>query len=419
MKKQRLTALALAAVLALSLTACGGGGEETPEEETGPQGVAVQVQEITADTIYAENTVSGRLTAENEDVIMVAVSAKCTAVYAEAGDEVKAGDVLCTLDLASTLSSYDAASIGYRSAVQSYNDQAAVFEKQIALQEKNVSDLKALFEIGAASQIEIDQAELQLQSSIATRNSTLAQLEAGMQSSKSNVEQLDTVLENVDARGNVIAPSTGTLVTMNAVEGSFVSNAAPVAVIDGVEQMKVVVQVSEALVPKLKAGDEADVTVSAAGETFTASIRSVERAANVQTKLYTVTLAAPSGVDGLLAGMFADVTFHTDVSENTVVVPTEAILTRGGVQYVYVVENGAARYVEVTVGLTGSGVTEVLSGLSAGQQLVTVGQAYLSDGDPVRIVSGGDGSSGTSADGEDEKTAPEDGNETSPSGEDA
>ena len=419
MKKQRLTALALAAVLALSLTACGGGGEETPEEETGPQGVAVQVQEITADTIYAENTVSGRLTAEDEDVIMVAVSAKCTAVYAEAGDEVKAGDVLCTLDLASTLSSYDAASIGYRSAVQSYNDQAAVFEKQIALQEKNVSDLKALFEIGAASQIEIDQAELQLQSSIATRNSTLAQLEAGMQSSKSNVEQLDTVLENVDARGNVIAPSTGTLVTMNAVEGSFVSNAAPVAVIDGVEQMKVVVQVSEALVPKLKAGDEADVTVSAAGETFTASIRSVERAANVQTKLYTVTLAAPSGVDGLLAGMFADVTFHTDVSENTVVVPTEAILTRGGVQYVYVVENGAARYVEITAGLTGSGVTEVLSGLSAGQQLVTVGQAYLSDGDPVRIVSGGDGSSGTSADGEDEKTAPEDGNETSPSGEDA
>lgn len=41
---------------------------------------------------------------------------------------------------------------------------------------------------------------------------------------------------------------------------------------------------------------------------------------------------------------------------------------------------------EVTTGLTGSGVTEILSGLSAGEQLVTVGQAYLSDGAPVRIV---------------------------------
>ena len=38
--------------------------------------------------------------------------------------------------------------------------------------------------------------------------------------------------------------------------------------------------------------------------------------------------------------------------------------------------------------MMGSGVTEVTSGLTAGQQLVTVGQSYLSDGDPVRIVSG-------------------------------
>ncbi len=390
MTKNRILAALLAAVLALSLSACGGGTGETPEEEPASPGVAVQVEEIGADTIYTENTVSGQLAAEDQSTIMVAVSAKCTAVYAEAGDEVKAGDMLCTLDLGSTLASHNAASINYRSSAQSYNDQAAVFEKQIALAEKNVRDLKELFEIGAASQLEIDQAELQLQTAIAQRNSTLSQLEAGMQSALSNVEQLDTVLENVDARGNVIAPSSGTLVTMNATEGGFISNTAPVAVIDGAEQMKAVVQVSEALVPKLAAGDTADVTVSAANQTFEATIRSVERAANMQTRLYTVTLSLPSDTDGLLAGMFADVTFHTDVSENTIVVPTEAVLTRGETQYVFVVENGAAKYVEVTTGLTGNGVTEVLTGLSAGQQLVTVGQAYLSDGDPVRIVSGGD-----------------------------
>lgn len=391
MTKKRILAAGLAAAMALSLAACGGGADETPEEgaETTP-GVAVQVEAIASDTIYTENTVSGQLMAEDESTIMVAANAKCTAVYAEAGDEVKAGDILCTLDLGSTLSSYDAAGISYRSSVQSYNDQSAVFEKQIALLEKNVSDLKELYEIGAASQTEIDQAELQLQSTIAQRNSTLSQLEAGIQSALSNVEQLDTVLENVDARGNVIAPISGTLVTMNAAEGSFISNTMPVAVINGAEQMKAVVQVSEALVPKLSAGDTADITVSAANQSFEATIRSVERAANMQTRLYTVTLALPSGTSGLLAGMFADVTFHTDKSENTIVVPTEAVLTRGETQYVFVVENDTAKYVEVTAGLTGNGVTEVLSGLEAGQMLVTVGQAYLNDGDPVRIVSGAD-----------------------------
>ena len=177
---------------------------------------------------------------------------------------------------------------------------------------------------------------------------------------------------------------------MSAVENSFISNSMPLAVIDGVDQMKVTVSVSESLVPKLSIGDTADVTVSAADQSFTAVIRSVEQAANVQTKLYTVTLTVPAEVGGLLSGMFADVTFHTDTSENTIVVPTEAILTSGSAQYVYVVEDGAARYTEVATGLAGSGVTEVTSGLTPGQQLVTVGQAYLEDGSAVRIVSGGE-----------------------------
>ncbi len=389
MKKKQFLAALLAFALSLGLTACGGssGGDgEDSSGDTAPTGVAVQVEEVLADTIYSENTVSGQIAAEDEATVMVAVNAKCTAVYVEAGDVVQAGQAICTLELDSTLSSYNAANISYQSAIQGYNDQAAVFEKQIALYEKNIRDLNELYAIGAASQMEIDQAELQLQSAIATRNSTLSQLEAGMQSSKSNVEQLSAVLENVDARGNVVAPSSGTLVSLNAVEGGFVSSSMPVAVIDGVDQMKVVVQVSEALVPKLRAGETADVSVAAVGGAFEAVIRSIEKAANMQTKLYTVTLSLPSDVSGLLAGMFADVTFHTDTSENTIVVPTEAVLTSGENQYVFVVENDTAKYVLVTTGLTGNGVTEITSGLQAGQQLVTVGQAYLSDGDPVRIV---------------------------------
>ena len=97
-------------------------------------------------------------------------------------------------------------------------------------------------------------------------------------------------------------------------------------------------------------------------------------------------LTVPADVTGLMNGMFADVTFHTDAAEDTIVVPTEAILTSNGAQYVYVVEENTAKYVPVTTGLIGSGVTEVTSGLTEGQQLVTVGQAYLADGDPVRVV---------------------------------
>lgn len=388
---KRILSAALASALALSLTACG--SEEDDQTDAGGNtaaGVAVQVEDVVLDSISTENKVSGKIVADDEYTVMVAASVKCTAVYVEAGDVVRAGDKLCTLDLASTVASYNAASISYNSAVQSYQEQSDIFDSQIALYEKNVSDLEALLEIGAASQLEIDQAELQLQSAIATRNSTLSQLEAGMQSYKSNVEQLAAVLENVDGNGNVIAPASGTVVSLSAVENGFVSPSMPVAVIDGVDQMKVSVSVSEALVPKLVIGDEVDVSVSAVDTAFTGTIRTVEKAADVQTKLYTVTVSVPADVSGLLSGMSADVTFRTDTSANAVVIPTEAILTSGTTQYVFVVENDTAKYVEVTTGLTGNGVTEVTSGLTAGQKLVTVGQSYLADGEPVRIVSGED-----------------------------
>ena len=383
MNHQKFLAGLLACAMALALTACGG---EEQVEDTVPAGVAVQVKTVSAGSIATENKVSGQVSADNESVILIASAAKCTAVYKEAGDTVQAGDKICTLDLGSTLSSYNAARISYQAAVQSYQDQKGILDKQVSLAADNVNNTKALFEIGAASQLEVDQAELNYQNAVAGRNSALAQLEAGMQNAKSGVEQLDTALENVDAEGNVLAPQSGTLVTMNAAEGSYISNSMPLVVIDGADQMKVTASVSEALVPKISAGDSADVTVSAANKAFTATIRSVERAANMQTKLYTVVLTVPADVTGLMNGMFADVTFHTDAAEDTIVVPTEAILTSNGAQYVYVVEEGTAKYMPVTTGLIGSGVTEITSGLTEGQQLVTVGQAYLADGDPVRVV---------------------------------
>lgn len=385
---RKAAALLPALALALSLTACGGGTAAQDGEDAVPAGVAVQVETVARDTIAAENRVSGKISADNETTIMIASTAKCTAVYFEAGDQVEAGDILCTLELGSALANYSAARIGYNGAVQSYSDQKAVLDKQVQLAADNVSNTRALFAIGAASQLEVDQAELNYSNAVAGRNSALSQLESGIQSAKSGLDQLDTALEHVDADGNVIAPMAGTLVTMSAVENSFISNSMPLAVIDGPDQMKVSVSVSEALVPKIAIGAEADVYVSAVDKSFTAVVRSVEQAANLQTRLYTVTLTVPADVGGLLSGMFADVTFFTDVSPDAVVVPTESVLTSGGVQYVYVVEDGIARYVEVTTGLTGNGVTEVTGGLEAGQQLVTVGQAYLHEGDPVRVVSG-------------------------------
>lgn len=410
---KKLFALLLAASAVFALVSC---ASEKPTETVVPAGVAVQVKAAERRDVATENRASGAVTSEDETSVYVAANAKCTAVYFEAGDTVEKGDVICTIDLASTQANYNAAKISYDSSAASYNQQKELFEQQLAmtesqialsertveLREKNLADTKALFEIGAASELEVTTAELELDgakmeleglrvqmlSTQAQRDSALSQLRAGMESTRANLEQLGLVMDDVDSRGNVIAPVSGMLASLNASEGSYLSAGYPVAVISDAEQMKITVYVSEALVPKLTVGDAAHVSVASAGTEFAGVVRSIEQTANLQTKLYAVVLSVPSDVTGLISGMFADVTFYTETASAAVTVPSEAVLTANGEQYVFIAEGGTAKRVAITTGLNGEGVTEVLSGLSEGQQVVVVGQQYLSDGDAVRVVGG-------------------------------
>ena len=360
--------------------------EETEEVPVVPAGVAVQVHTIQSRDITTDNRVSGSIVTEEQTSVYVTTNAKCTAVYVKEGDEIRRGAAICKLDLAGTLSSYNAAQISYRSAQESYDAQKEIFDRQIALYEKSVSDTKQLFEIGAASQLEIDTAELQVLTAIAQRESTLSQLEAGMENYKSNLEQLAMVLDNVDGDGNVISPASGTILSLSAEEGGMVTAGYPVAVISGAQQLKILVYVSESLLPKIHVGDSVSATVSAAELDFTGAVRKIDSTPNPQTRLYGVSIGVPSDAEGLVSGMFADVAFHTDASAGAIVIPSQALLTSNGQQFVYIVENEKAKRIDVTTGITGDGITEVLTGLSEGQELVTVGQQYLSDGDAVRIV---------------------------------
>ena len=385
MNKNRIFALALSAAMLFSLTAC---ATKNESHYVAPAGVAVQVEEVTRTSITSDNRSSGKVASDNETPIYVSTTALCTAVYVSQGDTVAAGDKICTLDMASTLASYKAANINYQALLKQYNDQKGLLDRQIAMAENNLITTQKLFEIGAASKLEVDNAQLTLDQALMGRDSGLAQLEAGIQSGKSGLEQLEMVLEHVDSNGNVISPAAGIVTSLTAMENNFVAASYPIAIIQGADQMKVSVYVSEAVVPALKVGAEAEVSVPNAGISFTGTIRSVDQSPISQLGLYGVTISVPAEVSGLMVGMFADVTFHLDGREDVIVIPTQSIQNNGEIQYVYVVENDTAVYTEITTGLTGSGVTEVTSGLEGGETLVTVGQTYLTDGSAVRVVNG-------------------------------
>ena len=369
--RKRIISLLLAVSALVLLTACGQEDETTTEEKTA---TAVEITKVTRGSISAQSTVSGQVASGDEQSVSVALSTRCTDVYVEVGDTVSAGQALCTLDVTATMANYKTASLSYSNAQKSYNDQSALLSQQVAQAEKNYNDTLALFEMGAASQMEVDNAKLTWDNARTSMTSALDQLQVGMQNYQATMQQLESSLANINSNGSVVAPISGTIQSLSATKNGFVSPSMPIATIESTSDISV--------------GNQTTVSIDSANKTFMAPITSIDKVANAATHLYGVTIKIPSSyVSGLLSGMFADVNFKTDTQSDVVIVPTEAIQTGVDGQYVYTLDaDNIAHKVAVQTGLVGDGETEVTSGLAGGETLVTVGQFYLSDGAEARVV---------------------------------
>jgi multidrug efflux pump subunit AcrA (membrane-fusion protein) len=89
------------------------------------------------------------------------------------------------------------------------------------------------------------------------------------------------------------------------------------------------------------------------------------------------------------AGMFATVSLVTSSRRDVPVIPRSSVINTYGSWIVFVVDDDSiARRKVVSLGLESETQIEVLSGIETGDRLVSSGQNFLSDGDPVRIVEG-------------------------------
>jgi multidrug efflux pump subunit AcrA (membrane-fusion protein) len=88
--------------------------------------------------------------------------------------------------------------------------------------------------------------------------------------------------------------------------------------------------------------------------------------------------------------MFARLRINTINYPGILAVPAEAVVNKHGVSIVYVTRGGRAESRHVATGVTINGLTEITSGLSAGESVVIQGQQLLSGGEAVRVIGGGE-----------------------------
>ena len=209
-------------------------------------------------------------------------------------------------------------------------------------------------------------------------------------------QELNNALENLKFSDKllmpvpVISPISGIILKKSIEEGSVVTAKQPLLSIADFKSLVVKTSVSDQLISKIKRGQNIKVLIDAyPGKEFTGVISLVNPQSDPVTRTILLEIRVNSQGVKLQPGMMAVLTFVSESKANAIVVPNDAILTkRNGDKFVFIVQDTMAQQRIIQTGISTKELTEVIKGVSAGENLVTLGQEMLKDKMRVSVPSG-------------------------------
>jgi multidrug efflux pump subunit AcrA (membrane-fusion protein) len=188
------------------------------------------------------------------------------------------------------------------------------------------------------------------------------------------------------------APIAGTITSLPFPVGATVSPAMSIGKVSSASDLEIGIAVAERFVSRIRMNQRAILSFDAyPGESFAATVVEVSPVLNTVSRTMTVKLRLASPDSRIKIGMYARARLITDERKNVIVIPYDAVVRREAGSIVFVVNNDAdsprsVRRVVVTEGIRVDDRTEILGGLSLGDEIVVKGQTLLDDGSKVNII---------------------------------
>ena len=349
-------------VASLLQAAC---GQRTPEEVESEAVVPVHTATAEKGTIRGVVHATGLVTpAPGAELQVIAPeAARIAEIRFGEGDPVRRGDVLVRFEIPGSAAEVE------RQAAEVQKAQAAVTNATA-----NHTRARDLFARGVAARKEVEDAERQ----IADAQAALAQAEASRRAA-----------ETVATRSVVHATFDGLVAKRNHNPGDVVEASAgdPVLRVIDPRRLEVVAAVPLTEVTRVVVGAAGRLAGGSGGEPEI-GLKVVSRPSAVEPGTATVpvrlTFVRPTNLPaGAPVQVDIDAEKHTDV----VVVPGSAIVREGNETAVFVASNGKAARRAVQTGLSDGMRIEILSGITAGDQVIDEGQAGLPDGAAIKVAS--------------------------------
>ncbi len=283
----------------------------------------------------------------------------------EEGARVDSGQVLLRID--------DRDLAARRAQLEARAAEARVL---LADAETNLARMRALDSERAIAGIQLEQA-------VTAR----ARAAAGLEAAQAALRELEANA----SYGAVTAPFAGEIVKKNVQVGDVAAPGAPLFVLEDLSRIRVVASVGEAAAARLRPGARVPVEIEAAGVRTTGVVEAVVPASRPPVTGFRMNVVLPRPSAAVISGMTATVLVpsggpaaHAEGAPR-LVVPRAALVRRGQMVGVFLVDGSAARLRWVRLGFEEGDVAEVLSGLQPGDRVVIGAGDRLTDGQSIVV----------------------------------
>ena len=341
MKYTKLSIITFAA--ALLMTACG--QKDTKTATTGQEAPkaapVVSVVTAQAEDVDITNTFTSNIEPFATNNIVSQTAGRIVSINAEVGQKVSKGQILAKMDDVNLA----------KTRMQYINDSTELHR------------LTELYNIGAVSQADYDMVKLSL-----------------------NVTK--KTYENLAENTYLRSPINGVVTARNYDKGDMYSMAMPIFVVEQIQPVKMLVNVSESLFTQVSKGMEFDITVDAyPGEIFKGKVNLLYPTVNAATHTFPVEVICENKDQRLRPGMFARVTANFGTNHHVVIPDVAVVKQQGsGEHFVYVLKpDNTVKYTLVELGKRMGNRYEIISGINEGDRIVTEGQIRLKDGVNVTV----------------------------------
>ena len=246
---------------------------------------------------------------------------------------------------------------------------------------------------GLVAQQELDDAQskdLSSESQVDAAKAAAAGAQSHIQAASANNERVQALQDYT----NVTAPLDGVVVWRYADTGALIQSgtnsneqALPIVRLSQSGFLRLRMPIPEADVQFVHVGDQMQVRVDAIGRSFTGKIVRFTRDVNFETRTMETEVDVENSDLSIAPGMYANTQMRLAHADGVTTIPVEALVLKGDQESVYVLDADNRVHIRtVVVGLRGSKLAEIKSGIQPGDRVVLGGQENYNDGEQVSPI---------------------------------